>query len=552
MPIVSVASRTGQVRGLIAAPALLLVLLLPACRVGDGEPVSDVVEGYAAPEGLNRGGSERVINLAGREQLRVRHRLPSGDAKLLFLDGRAATPTVDGGTAWADLDGGRVILFDRTGGIARIIQAAGDDAPLEPVVVQASRDGLLMFERDGRWAAIDTDGRIRRNPSGLPSPVTGANATRLAASRSPLFAPLAPVQPGAPLVWLAASPTSPPRPLGEASPSNEPALGHLINSGWALPAPDGGAYFASALRPELLRLDSDGAVRWLSSWPMPRSMVEPRIEAVGGSARASFEVLQHAMALGDDGRIYLLVAPWLSSSADRMLVLEPDGLLLREGEVPPGYALFIDRRGAVYAAPPEQALVAPEGGARQPFAPFALPDLVGPGTVSLADYPDRVVVLNFWASWCPPCRTEIPVLDSLARELSPRQAVVIGLNDDRNPGHGIRFLEQLGGVSFPNAAGAGALRQSYEYRGLPYTVILDRRHRVIRSFYGFGGSLDAVREIVLREITMNSDSSRSMDALDPVPKGVTRRRSTRSSASVGRAASLRHSPTGERECAGMC
>jgi thiol-disulfide isomerase/thioredoxin len=490
--------------GLITPPALLLVLLLAACGAGDGELVSERVPGYVALERERADGSERVNNLGARERLRVRHRRPSGDTRLLFLDGRAATPTADGGTAWADLDGGRVILFDRTGGIARIIQAAGDDTPLEPVVVQATSYGVRIFERDGRWAAIDADGRIRRNPGAFPAPVTGATPNWLAATRSPLFAPLVPVRPGAPLVWLATSPSSPPRALGAARPSEEPVLGHLVNSGWALPAPDGGAYFASALRPELLRLDADGALRWLSSWPAPRPVMEPRIEAVGGSARANFEVLQHAMAMGDDGRIYLLVAPRNPSSADRLLVFEPDGLLLREGSVPPGHALFVDPRGAVYAAPPEQALVAPDGSARQAFPPFELPDLLGPGTVTLADHRGRVVVLNFWASWCPPCRTEIPVLDSLARGLDPRQAVVIGLNDDGDPARGIRFLEQLGGVSFPNAAGAGTLRQSYEYRGLPYTVILDRRHRVIRSFYGFGGSLDAVREVVLKEITMNS------------------------------------------------
>jgi thiol-disulfide isomerase/thioredoxin len=491
-------------RRLVAVPALLLVLLLAACEADDVEPVSERVPGYVAPERVETDGSERVINSGAREQLRVRHRPPPGDARLLFLDGRAATPTGDGGAAWADLDGGRVILFDRGGGIARIVQAAGDDAPLEPVVVQASGDGLRIFERDGHWAAVGADGRIRRSPGGHPAPVTGANPDRLAASRSPLFAPLAPVRPGAPLAWLAAGPTGPSRPLGEARRAEEPVLGHLVNSGWALPAPDGGAYFAFALRPELLRLDGDGDLLWLSTWPMPRPAREPRIEAVEGTARASFEVIQHAMAMGDDGRIYLLVAPETASSADRLLVFEPDGLLLREGEVPPGHALLVDRRGAVYAVPPELALAPSEGGARLPFAPFALPDLAGSGTVALADYPNRVVVLNFWASWCPPCRTEIPVLDSLARELDPRHAVVIGLNDDRDPAQGIRFLEQLGGVTFPNAAGAGALRRSHEYRGLPYTVILDRRHRVIRSFYGFGGSLDAVRAVVLNELSMNS------------------------------------------------
>ncbi len=474
---------------------------LAACGSGDGEPVADPLPDHREAERVVEGGETIVLNEGPREALRVRDQLPSGSAQLIFLRGRAATPTPSGGAAWADLDGGRVLVFGHSPvGVQQVIQSGDGEGALEPVVAQVRPERTRIFQRDGTGLAVAPGGELVREGHRLPGIVTGADPTFLATSRSPLFLPLSPVRAEDPLLWIAEDPSSPPRPMGRVLVPEEPVLGYLVNSGWALPAPDGGAYFASGLRPELIRIGPDGHPEWTSRWRPRKPVREPRIEAVDGSAVASFDILQHAAALGGDGRIYVLTASESTSRADRLLVFEPDGTLVRTGKVPPDHAVFLDDRGAVHAIPEDRALMDPAERDRAPFDPFDLPDLIADNHVNLEEYEDRVVVVNFWASWCPPCRREIPALDSLAAELDPHQAVVIGLNDDQVASRGVAFLNELGGVSYPNARGGGRLRGIYGYRGLPYTVILDRDHKVIQSFYGFGGSVDPLRRVVREEL----------------------------------------------------
>ena len=62
------------------------------------------------------------------------------------------------------------------------------------------------------------------------------------------------------------------------------------------------------------------------------------------------------------------------------------------------------------------------------------------------------------------------------------------------------FVGSLGGVGYALAAGRGRLRGEYGYRGLPYTVVLDRQGRIANTLYRFGGSIDAVASAVRAEL----------------------------------------------------
>ena len=103
----------------------------------------------------------------------------------------------------------------------------------------------------------------------------------------------------------------------------------------------------------------------------------------------------------------------------------------------------------------------------------------------LADHPDQVVLLNFWATWCAPCREELPTLEALHQELGDEGLAIIGVNVD--PGgaeRAARFAEQQG-LGFiilhdPEQRVAG----SYGVRGYPTTVVIDRAGRIVLSELG--------------------------------------------------------------------
>ena len=94
----------------------------------------------------------------------------------------------------------------------------------------------------------------------------------------------------------------------------------------------------------------------------------------------------------------------------------------------------------------------------------------------------------------------MPLLDDFARQMDPDRAVVLGLNEDVDPENALAFIEYLGGVSYVSGEGGGRLRSRYNYRGLPYTVVLDRDLRIVRSFYGFGSSIDPIKDVVQSEL----------------------------------------------------
>lgn len=102
---------------------------------------------------------------------------------------------------------------------------------------------------------------------------------------------------------------------------------------------------------------------------------------------------------------------------------------------------------------------------------FVLPRLDGEGSLSLAALTGRVVVLNFFASWCDPCRSEAAVLERLS-EAYPSRVVVVGIatNDDAEDA---RAFARTYGLEYPLVIADDAVLASYAVRGLPETVFID-------------------------------------------------------------------------------
>lgn len=128
---------------------------------------------------------------------------------------------------------------------------------------------------------------------------------------------------------------------------------------------------------------------------------------------------------------------------------------------------------------------------------FPLQDLDGHQR-SLAEFRGQPLVVNFWATWCPPCRREIPLLKSLQQDHAKHGLTVIGIAVEE-PGPVIRLAEEIG-FNYPILTGeqeaidlAEAL--GIEFIGLPYTVFIDRRGRVRRIHTGELHQEDAERAL---------------------------------------------------------
>jgi thiol-disulfide isomerase/thioredoxin len=94
--------------------------------------------------------------------------------------------------------------------------------------------------------------------------------------------------------------------------------------------------------------------------------------------------------------------------------------------------------------------------------------------------------VNFWASWCAPCRAEFPMMNRLHQEYAARGLTIVAVNEDVREASARRFLAEFQ-PRFTTAIGGGKMQEIVGYRGLPFTILLDRQGRVISRFFGFGG-----------------------------------------------------------------
>jgi cytochrome c biogenesis protein CcmG, thiol:disulfide interchange protein DsbE len=115
---------------------------------------------------------------------------------------------------------------------------------------------------------------------------------------------------------------------------------------------------------------------------------------------------------------------------------------------------------------------------------FRLPSLSG-GEVDLAAQRGKVVVLNFWATWCPPCVAELPSLERLHRALSADGLSVVTVSTDEDEAALRQFVSQRG-LTIPVLKDPGGRVAAGEYRttGYPETFVLDREGRILKHVVG--------------------------------------------------------------------
>jgi peroxiredoxin len=126
---------------------------------------------------------------------------------------------------------------------------------------------------------------------------------------------------------------------------------------------------------------------------------------------------------------------------------------------------------------PAMALKGPPARTLFPFD-FTLPDLHG-NTIRLADFRGQVVLVNFWATWCYPCRTEMPSMQAVYQEYRPRGFMILAISSDVHGSAAVMPFVQASTLTFPvlldpqNVVGT-----RLQVQGIPMSYLLDKQGRI--------------------------------------------------------------------------
>lgn len=143
----------------------------------------------------------------------------------------------------------------------------------------------------------------------------------------------------------------------------------------------------------------------------------------------------------------------------------------------------------------DAAIDAGAGTTGTPAPDFTVPRLGG-GTITLADYRGQVVLVNFWATWCPPCRAEMPELEAVYRQHRDAGFVILGVDQAEDEATVRDFVAERG-FSWTFALDRdGAVSRDYGALGLPTSVLIDREGRIVYRWSGALTRPDLERRLV--------------------------------------------------------
>lgn len=139
--------------------------------------------------------------------------------------------------------------------------------------------------------------------------------------------------------------------------------------------------------------------------------------------------------------------------------------------------------------------IALDAGDRAPA--FALPALDGGGQLDLAKYRGKVVWLDFWASWCPPCLSSLPELEKLRTQMPAKDFQILAVNLDKDPRKAVSFLKK-NPVGYPNASDPeGKLPEKFGLQTMPTSYLIDRDGTIRLVHEGYrSGDIDTIRREV--------------------------------------------------------
>ena len=134
--------------------------------------------------------------------------------------------------------------------------------------------------------------------------------------------------------------------------------------------------------------------------------------------------------------------------------------------------------------PAAPAVPAPATAALQKAPNWTLPDLNGK-PVHLSDYAGKVVILDFWATWCPPCREEIPGFIDLQKKYGAKGLVIIGASVDQDGPPVVRDFVAKNQINYQIVMANDDVTKAYGgIEGIPTTFVIDPAGNVVKSYMG--------------------------------------------------------------------
>jgi thiol-disulfide isomerase/thioredoxin len=148
------------------------------------------------------------------------------------------------------------------------------------------------------------------------------------------------------------------------------------------------------------------------------------------------------------------------------------------------------------------SLAAASGAALYQSPDFTLKDLATGKPITLSHFKGKVVLLDFWATWCPPCRAEIPHLVQMNKELRPQGLRIIGISVDQNGPAVVKSFMKNYGINYPVLLATQDIAQAYGgISGIPTTFLLGRNGEILDHWVGYTDEQvfrDAIRTALAR------------------------------------------------------
>ena len=141
----------------------------------------------------------------------------------------------------------------------------------------------------------------------------------------------------------------------------------------------------------------------------------------------------------------------------------------------------------------------PSGGSSQPAPQFSLPNLDGK-QVSLKDFANKVIIVDFWATWCGPCRQEIPHLNRLYEDYRGKGFEIVGISMDTDEPESIKKFTRDFKMEYTIVIGNENVAQDFGLMGYPTTIIIDRKGNIVKKYTGFQPSFVPEMEKTIKQL----------------------------------------------------